>query len=260
MDNLTVETFRVPAHIAPGGNAIRMRGTRANPLFCLPDVCRVIGIGNPSDVAKRISPDDLDQIEVIDNLGRPQQVTFVTESGFYLVILRSDKPQAVPFQRHVTREVLPSIREHGCWPPPSAKGVDSTDTLLAAIENIQSAVDALRAERERELAGQTNDAGLARRLAVIEARLAPRVPGTPKPRPKRRVVDPRFANGTLMTAVMEYLERIAPNGARCPDIADTLDAKEDSVRNILHRLKFRGRTIKKGWLWSAVAVQASVPL
>ena len=37
----------------------------------------------------------------------------VNESGLYHVILRSDKPEAAPFRKWVTSEVLPSIRKNG---------------------------------------------------------------------------------------------------------------------------------------------------
>ncbi len=39
----------------------------------------------------------------------------VSESGLYKLIMRSDKPQAKPFQDWVTQEVLPSIRKTGSY-------------------------------------------------------------------------------------------------------------------------------------------------
>lgn len=39
--------------------------------------------------------------------------TLISESGLYKLILRSDKPQAKPFQDWVTRVVLPAIRKDG---------------------------------------------------------------------------------------------------------------------------------------------------
>ena len=38
---------------------------------------------------------------------------FITESGFYDVLLYSDAPQVKPFRKWVTSEVLPSIRKNG---------------------------------------------------------------------------------------------------------------------------------------------------
>ncbi|MCE1237987.1 MAG: Bro-N domain-containing protein [Hyphomicrobiales bacterium] len=43
-----------------------------------------------------------------------------SESGLYKLIMRSDKPQARPFQDWVTREVLPSIRKTGAYELPAA--------------------------------------------------------------------------------------------------------------------------------------------
>ena len=40
-------------------------------------------------------------------------VNIVNESGLYSVVLRSDKPEAKPFKKWVTAEVLPSIRKTG---------------------------------------------------------------------------------------------------------------------------------------------------
>lgn len=37
----------------------------------------------------------------------------VSESGFYKLVMRSDKPEARAFQEWVTREVLPAIRKTG---------------------------------------------------------------------------------------------------------------------------------------------------
>ena len=40
---------------------------------------------------------------------------FITESGFYDVLLYSDAPQVKPFRKWVTNDVLPSIRKHGAY-------------------------------------------------------------------------------------------------------------------------------------------------
>ena len=94
---------------------IRTAGTADNPMFCLADVCQAIGINNSRAVKGRLDEDDVSLIDTIDNLGRTQQVTFVTESGLYDVIIRSDSEQAKPFRRWVTREVLPAIRKTGSY-------------------------------------------------------------------------------------------------------------------------------------------------
>lgn len=82
------------------------------PWWVLADVCKVLELSNPSKVADRLEPDEKANFE----LGlRGGATNCINESGLYAVILRSDKPQAKPFRRWVTSEVLPSIRKHGAY-------------------------------------------------------------------------------------------------------------------------------------------------
>lgn len=79
------------------------------------DVCAVIGIKDTSRCASRLDDDVRQTHPIKDNLGRTQQATFVTESGLYDVIIRSDSEKAKPFRKWITSEVLPSIRKHGAY-------------------------------------------------------------------------------------------------------------------------------------------------
>ena len=94
---------------------IRVAGTSENPLFCLADVCKAIGISNARDVRNRLDEDDVVLTDTIDSMGRIQQANFVTEAGLYDVIIRSDSEKAKPFRKWVTSEVLPSIRKTGSY-------------------------------------------------------------------------------------------------------------------------------------------------
>lgn len=112
----THETSKVQIFNSPIFGKIRVTTDKnGNPLFCLIDICTSIGITNSRVVKTRLDKDDVCLIDAIDNLGRNQQLTFVTESGMYDVILRSDSPQAKPFKRWVTRDVLPTIRKTGSY-------------------------------------------------------------------------------------------------------------------------------------------------
>lgn len=83
------------------------------PWFVLKDVCAVLGLGTPARVAERLEEDEVSSTHLTDSLGRQQDMTIINESGLYNVILRSDKPEARPFRKWVTSEVLPSIRKTG---------------------------------------------------------------------------------------------------------------------------------------------------
>ena len=78
--------------------------------FCLSDICKALEIKNATDVAKRLDEDEVTRLNLGSQSG---ETNFVTESGLYAVILRSDKPNARKFRKWVTSEVLPSIRKNG---------------------------------------------------------------------------------------------------------------------------------------------------
>ena len=80
------------------------------PMFCLADICKALEIKNATDVAKRLEEDEVTRLNLGSQSG---ETNFVTESGLYAVILRSDKPNAKKFRKWVTSEVLPSIRKNG---------------------------------------------------------------------------------------------------------------------------------------------------
>lgn len=93
-------------------NEVRTVEMGGEPWFVLKDVCNILGISKYRDTAARLDADERGSVEV-DTLGGTQQVIAVNESGLYHVILRSDKPEAKPFRKWVTSEVLPSIRKNG---------------------------------------------------------------------------------------------------------------------------------------------------
>ena len=88
------------------------------PMFCLIDICKALEIKNATDVAKRLDEDERTRL----NLGRQGETNFITESGLYAVILRSDKPNAKKFRKWVTAEVLPQIRKTGGYSMPKTTG------------------------------------------------------------------------------------------------------------------------------------------
>ena len=96
----------------PQFGKVRTAGTSENPLFCLSDVCKALGL-NASHVRERLEDGVVSTDTITDNLGRTQVANFVNEDGLYDVILDSRKPEAKTFRKWVTSEVLPSIRKTG---------------------------------------------------------------------------------------------------------------------------------------------------
>lgn len=90
----------------------------SEPMFCLADVCKAVEITHITDVKNRLKQDGVGTAEVIDNIGRKQNATFINESNLYKTIFQSRKESAERFTEWVTSEVLPSIRKTGSYQKP----------------------------------------------------------------------------------------------------------------------------------------------
>ncbi len=130
------------------GEPIRiLQDAHGEPWFVLADLCRVLGIANPSAVKARLATDDVNTLSLAEgNRGNPN-VTTVNESGMYEVVIRSDSPLAQPFRRWLTHEVLPAIRRHGAYATPA-----TTEDWLSDPDKMIAALEALKAEREQRQA------------------------------------------------------------------------------------------------------------
>jgi len=91
---------------------IRTLIINGDPWFILADICKVLEISNSRMVGGRLDEDELMSVRLTSG-GQRREMTAVSESGLYDVILRSDKPQAKPFRKWVTTEILPTIRRTG---------------------------------------------------------------------------------------------------------------------------------------------------
>lgn len=131
---------------------IRVKGDSENPLFCLSDVCGILEIQNSTITSNAIKlefEDDLCLTYLIDNLGRKQKATFITEAQLYFVLMRSDKPKAKALRQWVINEVLPSIRKSGKYE------LHHTH-FNAQVESVEQVkIQALK--RENELLRQNNE-------------------------------------------------------------------------------------------------------
>ena len=129
-------------------NSVEVRTIQKDgePWFVLKDVCNVLHIGNSRDVVARLDQDEKG-VGQIDTLGGKQEMTIINESGLYNVILRSDKPEAKPFRKWVTSEVLPTIRRHGMYATP-----DTVEKMLADPDTTIKLLETIKQERAARLA------------------------------------------------------------------------------------------------------------
>lgn len=87
------------------------------PLFCLVDVCKALGLTNPRQVKTTLSARGVitNDTPTYNQHGAlvMQQMNFITEPNLYKCIFQSRKKEAEQFQDWVCGEVLPSIRKSG---------------------------------------------------------------------------------------------------------------------------------------------------
>lgn len=109
------------------GRIRTMTDKKGYPLFCGKDVCEALGYRKP-DVAVRqhVTARDVTKRYVGLMVGKKKdgtpivqqrQILFVTESGFYALVLGSKLDTAQKFKHWVTAVVLPQIRKTGGFVP-----------------------------------------------------------------------------------------------------------------------------------------------
>ena len=120
-------------------NTVRTIEKNGEPWFVLKDVCEILGLGTPARVVERLEKDEVSLTHITDSIGRKQETTVVNESGLYNVIIRSDKPEAKPFRKWITAEVLPTIRKTGAYMTPETieKVLMNPDTIISLATQLK---------------------------------------------------------------------------------------------------------------------------
>ena len=135
---------------------IRSLEINNEPYVCLSDVCKILEIGNVSQLKTR-----LNQVGVISNEvgvqtgtkkdGTPAMqninMTFINESNLYKVIFQSRKPEAEKFTEWVTSEVLPSIRKTGGYIA-GEENMNEDELIFKAMNVLNTKVEKLRNENK----------------------------------------------------------------------------------------------------------------
>lgn len=128
---------------------IRTATINNEPWFAAKDICDILGVTNTTMSLKNLESDEVTKL----NLGGLEgETNFVSESGFYTLVLRSRKEIAKPFRLWVTREVLPQIRQTGGYIPISEE--EPNEVFLAravqvANETIKNKDEIIARQQQR---------------------------------------------------------------------------------------------------------------
>ena len=132
--------------------------SNGDPWFQASTVCPILGIST-KHLRRTLDSDEITEAVTLPNwdiYGHPgKSPLFVNEAGLYTLCLRSNKPEAKPFRRWVTHEVLPSLRKTGVYSLP-AKASESDEELLSRavlvatdkIQQLETANRELSSENE----------------------------------------------------------------------------------------------------------------
>ena len=159
-------------------NEVRTVQQNSEPWFVLKDVCDILGLTDTNKISTRLDPDELTRIRFVSG-GQNREMLCINESGLYNVILRSDKPEAKPFRKWVTSEVLPSIRKHGAY-----MTQEKLQEVLCNPDALFQIVSALKEESDKRKALEIQNSALAVDLAIAQ--------------PKADYFDDCMARGGLM--------------------------------------------------------------
>ena len=115
------------------------------PMFCLSDVCRALGLTQPSKVKERLNEKGVNSIPTL-TAGGEQKLLYINESNLYKAIFQSRKESAERFTDWVTSEVLPSIRKNGGYIA-GQESLSDDELLAKALMVAQNKI----AEKDRQI-------------------------------------------------------------------------------------------------------------
>lgn len=109
--------------------------------FVAKDVAAALEYSEDSNASRLFAsvPEEWKGVNRIHTLGGEQDMLTITEQGLYFFLGRSDKPKALPFQKWVAGEILPSIRKTGSYTTKPTKPANQLEQQLEVAKFILDA-------------------------------------------------------------------------------------------------------------------------
>lgn len=110
--------------------------------FAATDVAKALGYRDANQITRALDDDEKRWSEgtlsecTHSHLG----IRIINESGLYRVLMRSQRPEAIPFQRWLAHEVVPEIRRNGGYIATSTEDSDA-DIMARALLIAQKTID-----------------------------------------------------------------------------------------------------------------------
>lgn len=146
----TPSTFPLPPEL--GGGAIRVITVEGEPWFIAADIGTALDLTN---IRMNVATLDEEEagVSILYTSSQRREMSIVSESGLYALVLKSTKPSAKAFRKWVTGTVLPTIRKTGSYIV-GEEAIDvTTDAGFAAIMALalkaaDAKIAAAKAERD----------------------------------------------------------------------------------------------------------------
>lgn len=149
---------------------VRVINNGDEPMFCLADVCRALGLEQVSRVKSRLKSDGVITSKGVSlttnqygtTTEQVVQLNFINEPNLYKCIFMSRKAEAEKFQDWVTSEVLPSVRKHGAYLTEDTlkKAITSPDFLIQLATSLkeeqEKRIEAEEKVKELEVDNENN--------------------------------------------------------------------------------------------------------
>ena len=142
---------------------------KGEPWFCAKDLCDVLGYKRATDAVRqhvrssdaakyRIARTVKNRFGVSEGKVQNVQMNFVSESGFYALVLGSKLASAVKFKDWVTSVVLPQIRKTGGYIPVK-EGESEEETIRNAEEILRATLKEkeMLLEQQKKLIGEQDE-------------------------------------------------------------------------------------------------------
>jgi prophage antirepressor-like protein len=126
----------------PNGSDIRVSIVNGEPLFVAKDVAERIGYTWNGTARIEHVPEEWRGVTSVVTPSGNQNMAVLAEPGLYFFLARSDKPAALPFQKWIAGEVIPSIRKTGSYSINKKSERQLSAALVAELRKVYGSEEA----------------------------------------------------------------------------------------------------------------------
>lgn len=225
----THETSKVKVYEHPLFGKVRMFIQNGKTWFCGTDIATSLGYSNPRDaIVRHCKSHGVVNHDVIDSMGRTQQMKFISEGNIYRLTAKSQMPRADEFENWIFDEIVPSVVNTGRYsvqPQTPQTYLEALKALVSSEEEKQRLAQEKKQLEEKNAKLQPKadfaDKAFQAENSKVDISMSAKIPGLPfgrntlfkklreagvffsnKNEPKQRYIDAKYFEMTE-----KYIER-----------------------------------------------------